>query len=320
MDNRKKSQRRQPGANAKKPPQKAPHAKPRKNPAPAPQPTRTAPEVVYMAPKSFSRSRLILQLATIVAVVVAVLLGLSIFFKVDKIEVSGCDQYTAWEIQQASGIEKGDQLLTLNVPKAAAKITNELLYVKTVRIGISLPDTVKIEIVETPVSYALQDAEGGWWLMDSAGKLLEKCGAGKETAYAMISGVTLDAPVAGSQAVAREETTTATDPSGATVPVTVTGAQRLTAVMKIAENLERNGIIGGVKSIHVESLFEIELHYEDRFTVLLGDSTQMETKIAYLKSFLDAYLEEKPYEKGTLNLSNPEWIEYDSAVEAEEMD
>ncbi len=309
-----KQQRRQPGANAKRQPQKAPNVRPRKNPTPTPQPTRTAPEVVYMAPKPFSRNRLILQLATIVAVVVAVMLGLSIFFKVGKIEVSGCSQYTAWDIQQASGIEEGQQLLTLNIPKATAKITNELLYVKYVRIGISLPDTVKIEIVETRVTYALQDQDGAYWLMDSDGKILEKCPAGKETSHTVISGVTIENPVAGEQATAHE-VTSATDPSGETVPVTVTAAQRLDAVKSIASNLEKYGIIGPVKTVNVESLFEIRLQYEDKFLVELGDTSQMEKKISSLKSAVDSYEKDKPYEKGTIVLSNPDRIEFHSDLE-----
>ncbi len=318
MEEKRQPRRRQPGASARRKPQKAPHAMPRRNPTTQPEPTRTAPEVVYMAPKPFSRNRLLLQLATIVAVVVAVLLGLSIFFRVENIEVSGCSQYTPWQIQQAAGIDAGDQLLTLNIPRAAAKITNQLRYVKTVRIGISLPDTVKIEIVETQVTYALQDQSGLWWLMDSAGKILDPCEEGKEGEHTVITGVNLRNPVAGSPAVALENTTTATDPNGGTVPVTVTAAQRLDAVKNIAANLERNGIIGDVAWMDVQSLFEVKLQYLDKFQVLLGDTTQMETKVTYLKSFVDKYEKEKPYEKGNLNLSNPARIEYDSEAEDED--
>ncbi len=310
MEDKKKKRRRQPGASVKRPPQKAPHAQPRRNPAPVSEPTRTAPEVVYMAPKPFSRNRLFLQLATIAAVVIAVLLGLSIFFKVEKIEVSGCSQYTAWEIQQASGIEVGDQLLTLNGPKAIAKIIEALPYVKSVRsIGISLPDTVKIEIVETRVTYALQDREGNYWLMDSDGKLLEQCPAGKEKEHTLVAGVVLEKPTVGAQAIPYEQTTSD--------PAAVTADRKLAAVKSIAVNLERNGIIGQAASMDVESLFEIELWYKNKFLVLLGDTTRMETKLAYLKSFVETYEKEKPYEKGTLDLSNPDRIQYHSAAEEE---
>lgn len=317
MEHKRKQQpaRRQPGASAKRPPEKAPHAQPRKHPAPPPEPTRTAPEVVYMAPKPFSRSRLILRLASVVAVVIAVMLGLSIFFKVEYIEVSGCSQYTAWEVQQASGIQEGDQLLTFSVARAAAKITNALPYVKTVRIGISLPDTVKIEIVETRVTYALQDQSGNWWLMDSGGKLLERCESGTETDHTVVTGVTLSDPAVGQQAVALQTSTNATLSDGTAVPVTVTAQQRLETVVAIAGYLEENGIIGQVSSLDVTSLFEIGLWYGDQYQVTLGDTEDLDTKILYLKSIVDQYAQERPYERGALDLSDISRVEYQSFTE-----
>lgn len=272
-----------------------------------------APEVVYLAPKPFSRSRFMLHLATVVAVVLALLLGLSIFFKVEHIEVSGCNQYTPWQIQQASGIQVGDQLLTFGVPKASAKITNALPYVKTVRIGIQLPDTVKIEIVETQVTYGVEDTAGNVWLVDSDGKIVEQATPGSR--YTKIQGVTIENPVAGAQAKAHEGNRTQTNPSGETVPATVTAAQQLRTAIQIAKYLEQNEIIGQVASMDVGNLFELELWYEDRFHVLLGDTEKLNIKVSYLKGFVDDYTKNRPYESGILDLSDPDWIEYDSFSE-----
>lgn len=309
METKNKNQRKKrPAAQPAK--QKAPHVQPRKNPPVQEQPVRVTPEVVYLAPKPFSRNRLILRLATVVAVVLALLLGLSIFFKVEKIEVSGCSQYTAWEVQQASGIRQGDQLLTFSVPKAAALIRKELPYVKTVRIGISLPDTVKIEIVETRVTYAAEGADGVWWLMGSDGKLLEATAVPEE--HTVIRGVLLDAPAAQAQAAALETAQQTTDAQGNVIPVTVTAAQRLTAALEIAALLEQNGIIGEAASIDVSNLQAVELWYGEKFHVMLGDTTELSLKVAYLKGFVDDYSVNRPYESGVLNLKDPEYIEYRS--------
>lgn len=295
---------------AQQPKKKAPHVQPRKNPPVQEQPVRITPEVVYLAPKPFSRNRLILRLATVVAVVLALLLGLSIFFKVEKIEVSGCKQYTPWQVQQASGIQTGDQLLTFSVPRAAALIRSELRYVKTVRIGISLPDTVKIEIVETQVSYAVEGSDGNWWLMDSDGKLLDITGKPEE--HTVVKGVMLDSPAAQTQAKALEQAQENVDEEGNTVPVTVTAAQRLAAAIEIARLLEQNGIIGQVASLDVTNLLAMELWYEDTFQVTLGDTTELPLKISYLKGVVDKYAVERPYESGRLDLTDPEHIEYNS--------
>jgi DNA-binding XRE family transcriptional regulator len=69
--------------------------------------------VIYTPPKTFKRGRFLLQLASVVAVVCAIVLGMSIFFKVRKPpEVSGCIKYTPNEVYEASGIEMGTNLMT----------------------------------------------------------------------------------------------------------------------------------------------------------------------------------------------------------------
>lgn len=308
--------RRQPGANAKaRQPQKAPHAQPRKHAPVKEEPIRVTPEVVYLAPKPFSRNRLILHLATVIAVVLALVLGLSVFFKVENIQVSGCNQYSAWQVQQASGINAGEQLLTFSRARAAGKIIDALPYVKYARIGITLPDTVKIEIVETQVTYAAQAEDDRWWLFDSNGKIVEESSDG--SIHTKIIGLTLKDPVIGQQAVASEVTEPQVDEDGNTIPVTVTGAQRLTVAVDIADFLERYGIIGQAASIDVTDIYSIELWYGTKFQVLLGDSSDMSTKIRDLKSIVDDYAVNRPYESGLLDLSDPEWIEYQSFEEME---
>ena len=126
----------------------------RRKPAPAKprrtQPVKqepTSPEVVYLPAQHFSRNRLILRLVTVAAVVVALLLGISVFFKVENHSISGCDKYSAEQIWEASGIRDGENLLTIGIPQAAARIMEELPYIESVRIGIKLPNTVYIEVV-----------------------------------------------------------------------------------------------------------------------------------------------------------------------------
>lgn len=316
MENKhKRPKRRIPGASARKAPPKAPHVKPRKHAPVTPEPAHTAPEVVYLPPKPFNRNRFILHLATVVAVVLALMLGLSIFFKVGKIEVAGCQQYTPWQIQQASGISEGDQLLTFSRARASGKVISALPYVKSVRIGISLPDTVKIEIVETRVTYAVQDTNANWWRMDSDGKILEQAPDGLGVLDVQITGVTLENPKIGEQAVAYEDQQTVTDEQGNVIPVTVTSAQRLSAVKTIASYLELNGIIGDVVSVDITNVFDIRMWYEQQYHILLGDTQQLSLKISCLKAFLDDYNQNRPYEAGTLDLSDTERIEYQSFTE-----
>ena len=87
---------------------------------------------------------------------------LSIFFKVETVMVSGCNKYSAWEVSEASGVEKGSNLMTVSRAQISGNVISKLPYVGAVRVGIKLPDTVNIEITELDVVYSIEDAEGNW--------------------------------------------------------------------------------------------------------------------------------------------------------------
>lgn len=265
---------------------------------------RVSPDVVYLPPKPFSRNRLILHLATVAAVVIALILGLSVFFKVEIIEISGMQKYTAWDIENASGIEKGDNLLTFGRTKAAGKIISALPYVKSARIGIKLPDTVKIEVVEVEVTYALKAQDGQWWLVSSEGKVVEKAANGQENRFTKILGVQLENPVISQQAVAWQDPQMPTDEVGNTVPITVTAADRLKTVVDITGFLELNGIIGQITSIDVNYLSDIQLWYGHQFQVKLGGTDQLSIKIARMK----AAVAQMGAGEGVLDIRDPDEI------------
>ena len=286
----------------------APPVKPRRN-QPKEQPVKTTPDVVYLPPKVFSRNRLVLHLATVAAVVLALVLGLSVFFKVDasKITVSGNNKYSAWDIANASGISDGDNLITFSRARAAGAIKNALKYVKDVRIGIKLPDTVYIDIVEVSVTYAVKSVDGQWWLISSEGRVVEKA-ADKLDGYTKILGVQLQNAKSGEQAVAYEEPQTATDAEGQPIPVTVTGADRLRTAIDITGFLESNSILGEVASIDVNDLGSIQLWYGKQFQVMLGDQKDLSLKISSLKSALDQYLQ--THDSGMLDIKEPPNVIY----------
>ncbi len=254
--------------------------------------SRISADVVYLPPKPFNRNRLVLRLVTVVAVVLALVLGLSVFFKVEFIEVSGLDKYTVQEVQDASGIKSGDHLLTFGRTRAAGKIISALPYVKSARIGIKLPNTVKIEIEEVDVTYALKSSDGNWWLMSAEGKIVEQALDGKESRHAMILGLQLQNPVVGQQAVASQESATGN------APLTVTAEDRLKAVISIAGFLEQYKVIGKIASLDVSNLMDIQLWYGHQYQILLGGTDQLGMKIETMK----AAISQVDYDEGILDV------------------
>ena len=296
----------------RRPPARKPAAKTTARPAatatkrraPKKEEPKISADVVYLPPKPFNRSRLALHLVTVIAVVLAVVLGLSVFFKVEVIEVSGFDKYTVQEVQDASGIKAGDHLLTFGRTKAAGKIISALPYVKSARIGIKLPNTVKIEIEEVDVTYALKSSDGSWWLMSAAGKIVEQVADPDNIRHTKILGVQLQSPKVGEQAIAWQDPVPPTDEEGNPVPVTVTAAERLNTVITIAGFLEQNRIIGKMASIDVNYLMDIQLWYGNQYQILLGSTDQLGVKIATMK----AASSQVDYDEGVLDVRDPNEI------------
>lgn len=263
------------------------------------------PAVIYTQPQAFNRNRLLIQLLTVVAVVIALVLGLSVFFKVETIQVSGAEVYSEWTIREASGLQEGDNLLTFSHARSAALIKANLPYVDTVRFGIKLPDTVNIIVKEDEVVYAIKDQNGQWWLMNSGGRIVEMGDNSDASNHTQVLGVVLENPVVDERAVAMEVVSTETVPEGETVPVvTTTGAQRLTAALQILKALEQNDIVGEAASVDVTRIEDIILWYGSRYQVNLGDSTRLDYKIACMN---DVILQMSDYQSGILDISFTIW-------------
>ena len=267
------------------------------------------PQVTYTQPVPVNLNQMLMKILIVVAVVVAFTLGISVFFKVEKVVVYGNKAYSAWTVQEAGGVETGTNLLSLNNTRACGKIMAALPYVDNVRIGIKLPDTVNIYVEEIDVAYAVQTQDGTNWLMTSGGKVVEQIDSGVAKGYTLIEGVYLDSPAPGQQARALEtlqENTGETTPDalGETVPVVITGAARLDTALMILRELEANDIVGEAASIDVSILNNIELWYGQRFQVKLGDSANMGIKISWMKSAIN---QRSDYEMGILDVSFTTW-------------
>lgn len=271
-----------------------------KTPQHRPQQSHTPPDVVYTQPGPFNRNRFLLHLLTIVAVVLALTFAVSLFFTVKHVEVYGMEKYTPWQIREASGIKEGENLLAAGRARISSLIEDRLPYVDKVRVKISLPDTVCIYVEELEVVYAVRSEDDHWWLIRADGRIVDKTNAAEAERHTKLEGVALAAPEIGKQAVAAEAAPETTDPDGQTVPVTVTGKERLETAIAIMGFLEANGVIGDAASIHVDNLNDLQLWYGDRFQVLLGDTGNLGYKISAMKSSVDQMGQ---YQNGILDVS-----------------
>lgn len=229
------------------------------------------------------------NLLIVVAVSVAVVLTMIVFFRVDcdssngaltdawyDAHVNGNVHYSAQKIWQASGIEDGDNLLVLSREQVAARIMARLPYVKDVKVDKKLPNQVILTVSEHEISYEILDETGQYWLMTAEGKLLEQIDSKQAREHLQITGFKIRTAQEGASAQAGE---------GAS-------PTQLDATVQLLRALEATEISDKVVSVDVPASYELSFWYQDQYHVLLGTTDELDYKLRYLEQViaeLDSY-------------------------------
>lgn len=209
------------------------------------------------------------KLLCILAVVVALTAGATVFFRVERVSVSGNQRYTQEEIIAASGIQLGDNLYSLNKVRIGRNIRTTLPYIGELTINRALPSTIVIKVTEweavarlavpdpeqvaaaqeelnDPDAEPLQTADEPW-LISVGAKLLEPAPA--DSTAIPVSGLTPISPQAGS-----------------TLQVPEGERTQLNALTELLHALEEAQMKEDITSIRLEST-QLVLRYLDRFDV-----------------------------------------------------
>lgn len=212
----------------------------------------------------------------------AVVAALTMFFKVEDIQVTGTGRYQAAEIIAASGVEIGDNLVLLDRYRVSQRIYTALPYITDVQPRPRFPSTLEIEVTETRAAAAIQGA-GGWWLLSAEGKLLEAADGALAAEYPQIVGIQAEEPAVSSALVLPEDAV-----------ITGQRLQELLAVLAAQEALPL------VDLIDCTSPRELVLRYDGRFRVEMFYDADFDFKVTCLLSAVD---ELEPNQKGTLRMT-----------------
>ena len=200
-----------------------------------------------------------------VMILAAVVAACAVFFRVGEIQVVGNVRYTAEEIIAVTGVQTGKNLFSVDRAKLAREIRSRLPYVKTVSIRRALPDALIISVTEGEAVAAVPDG-ANWWLIDSAGKLLEMVPSADD--YPAVSGISPLAPAVGTDLATAEEE-----------------RARLGYLRETLAALEKNGLLDKLDSIDISEDYRVILSYDGRFTVELStaleSSAPNETPMSY---------------------------------------
>ncbi len=222
------------------------------------------------------------KLLCVLALVTALTVGATVFFRVEYVEVTGNSRYTQEEVAAASGIQIGDNLYGMNKNAAARQVRQTLPYVEELSIWRSLPNKVFIKVTECQAAARVaapansgagergaaaqepsEDGSAGSsaqeaeyleaarepWLISAAGKLLEP--APEDSTVMLVTGITPLAPRAGTlMALPQEE------------------SAKKEALLSLLSAMEELGLMGSASEINLGDT-QVRLRWLDRFDVKL---------------------------------------------------
>lgn len=208
------------------------------------------------------------KLLSVLAICTAILAAMTMFFRVDSIQITGQERYTAEEIQAASGVELGTNMYLLNKRNVRQNIWRELPYIEDIRIKRKLPDTLVIEVRESGRPFALIQ-DGSAWLISSGGKLVDQLPEGEAGQYGRITGCQLLAPSVGT-----------------TLALATEYAAQQSSLLDLLEALDGAGLTENVDAIRLDSLSDLKMDYIGRFTVRMAYGADYEWELKKLTATL----------------------------------
>ena len=210
--------------------------------------------------------KLILLLAVIVGLIIYLML--SPIFNIKNINVEGNESISSEQIISLSKVQKETNLFKVSNKDTTASI-KENPYVKSVEVRRTLPDTITFVITERVATYMLEYG-GSYAYIDNQGYILEisantKEGLAKITGYETAQ----DEIVPGNRLCEND-------------------LEKLNTVLRITASAKTNQFDSLITSINIEDSNNYTLYLDtEQKTVYLGDCTNLDTRMLYVKAILD---------------------------------
>ena len=209
-------------------------------------------------------------------------LAVTIFFRVNTLDITGTPHYSAKRFPSAGRGKRG-QPLYLPHGRIGKKDFEKYPYLSDVSVERQLPDTLVIKATDAVPVVALDMQGGGYFLADADGKLLEQTAQIPE-GVASVTGVILSDATPG-HFLSSEDT------------------DRAAPLVALTQALEKQEMISDVDFINVSALYDVRFSYQGRLDVRLGETTQLTEKLRMLERIVQDEL--SPSDVNIVYLSDP---------------
>ena len=204
-------------------------------------------------------ARVYYSLAVVMIAIVGLLLCLTVFFRVDNVEVRGVTLYTTDQIINVGGAETGMNLIRTDTDRVVKRLQG-LVYLDEVVVEKDSPSTIVITCKEA-VKAADIEYEDEYYVLSYSGKILESGNRHPTGGIPVIKGFALD-----EEELAPGSKLSATDEYSVKV------------LLDLLRQLDKQGF-KNIGMIDMTSRADIIVDYDDRITMKLRGSADLEHKL-----------------------------------------
>lgn len=228
------------------------------------------------------RARLTKIIAVLLSLVCGVL-ALAAFFRVEQLEIMGLTRYDTQDVLNTFGIKQGDNLFFCDSLRGQKRLLAQYPYFESVSVERDLPSRMVVTVKEAQPIAAVNSTQGGWFVLDKDCRVLERTDQEGAKDAAEVLGLRTPGAEPG-------QTLPAEDPDV------------LEALKTLANGLDKVGLGGKATLYNLQDLDSIWFLYEERFAVCVGNTKNLDHKLAILQALVtgDQF---SPSDKGSINLA-----------------
>ena len=232
------------------------------------------------SPRVRKIKRVLFYIVTIlVLVVICALVSLTVFFKIDSIQVEGRIRYESDEIISASMIKQGDNFILCKTSPGEREIYEKFPYIEEVDIYKKLFNKIIIRVKEaTPTS--IIESGGKYILLSESGKIID-ISTDRQSNVPIILGARLEKPKLSSSVRYQDENI----------------KEYIDEMIACAEKYD----IGTLETIDISNLSKIVLKISRGLSIVIGAPENIDYKLKTASKIMDQNISEN--DKGILDVS-----------------
>ena len=198
---------------------------------------------------------------------VGVVLCLTVFFKVKNVEVNGLTLYREDQIVGVGGVVNNSNLVRTDTKLIEQRLKDNLVFIETAEVEKKYPSTLIINVTEAVKAADIMLDNGKFCTVSTSGRVLELSNAAQTGDIPVVKGFELSTEKAGGELESKDKNK----------------LRIYNEIMRIINAIDFENIV----QIDLSNRSGITMVYDNRISLELGSSVDLDYKLNYFKAVID---------------------------------